>query len=38
LFLPAFETGDEPIRERQIRPIMATLDWNKQRRAWRLKS
>jgi hypothetical protein len=34
LGLPAVTTGDDPIRERQLRPIMATLDWNKQRRVW----
>ena len=38
LGLPAVTAGDDPIRERQLRPIMATPDWNKQRRAWRLKS
>jgi hypothetical protein len=36
LFWPAVTEGSDPIRERQLRPIMATLDWNKQRRAWRL--
>jgi hypothetical protein len=38
LFLPAVETGEDPIHERRLRPLMAALDWNQQRRAWRLKS
>ena len=34
LFLPRVERGREPIRERQLRPIAAVLDWRKQRRMW----
>jgi hypothetical protein len=34
LFLPAVEVGDDPIHERQLRPIAAVLDWRKQRRMW----
>ena len=34
LFLPTVITGADPIYERQLRPIMATLDWTKQRRLW----
>ena len=33
LLLPAVENGDDPVHERQVRPIMAALNWNKQRRA-----
>lgn len=35
LFLPRTEKGRDPIRERQIRPITAVLDWRKQRKMWR---
>ena len=38
LFLPAVEAGEDPVHERQLRRIVATTDWRKQRRAWRLKS
>ncbi|MBI3865339.1 MAG: hypothetical protein HY290_25980 [Planctomycetia bacterium] len=34
LFLPAVTAGKDPIRERQMRPIMAEPDWQKQRRMW----
>jgi hypothetical protein len=34
LFLPLVETGRDPIRERQFRPIAAVLDWRKQRKMW----
>ena len=33
LLAPVVE-GDDPIYERQLRPIMAALDWPKQRRMW----
>jgi hypothetical protein len=32
LRLPVVENGHDPIHERQLRPIMAVLDWTKQRR------
>ncbi len=35
LFLPRTVSGRDPITERDIRPIVAELDWNKQRRMWR---
>ncbi|MCK4873638.1 MAG: hypothetical protein KAS72_13025 [Phycisphaerales bacterium] len=34
LFLPRTVSGRDPITERDIRPIVAELDWNKQRRMW----
>jgi len=35
LFLPRTVKGRDPIRERHIRPIAASLDWRKQRRMWK---
>ncbi|MFN0054059.1 MAG: hypothetical protein ACKV0T_17915 [Planctomycetales bacterium] len=35
LFLPAVETGDDPVHERQLRGIVAVPDWGKQRRMWK---
>ena len=34
LFLAPVTKGCDPIYERQLRPIMAALDWTKQRRLW----
>src|SRR5436190_19532218 len=34
LFLPPVTKGQDPVYERQLRPIMAALDWKKQRRMW----
>ena len=34
LFLPAVEAGDDPMTERQLRRIVAVVDWGKQRRVW----
>ena len=34
LVLPPVTNGQDPIYERQLRPIMAVLDWKKQRRMW----
>ncbi|MSR55905.1 MAG: hypothetical protein EXS09_21930 [Gemmataceae bacterium] len=34
LFLPPVDGGDDPIHERQLRPIVAVLDWKKQQRLW----
>lgn len=35
LFLPPIESGRDPIRELQLRPITLVPDWRKQRRMWR---
>lgn len=35
LFLPLVEQGRAPITERDVRPIAAMLDWDKQRSMWR---
>lgn len=34
LSLPAIEAGDDPVCERQLREIVAALDWGKQRKLW----
>jgi len=34
LQLPPVETGNDPITERDLRPIAALLDWRQQRLAW----
>ncbi len=34
LFLPRVERGRDPITERQLRPIAAEPDWQKQRSIW----
>ena len=34
LNLPPVEGGRDPITERDIRPILATVDWSRQRRRW----
>jgi len=34
LLLPRVEQGKDPIREPQLRPIVAVADWRKQRRLW----
>ena len=34
LFLPRVQGGPAPITERDLRPIVAELDWNKQRQMW----
>ena len=34
LFLPRVDSGRDPITERDLRPIVAVLDWTKQRRMW----
>ena len=36
LFLPRTVKGRDPIREKDIRPIAAVLDWRKQRKIWKL--
>ena len=35
LFLPAIEAGCDPINERLLRRLPATLSWEEQREAWR---
>jgi len=35
LHLPRVTSGDDPIRERQVRPLARLDDWATQRRAWR---
>jgi hypothetical protein len=35
LFLPRVERGTDPVQERQLRPIAAVPDWQKQRRMWK---
>jgi hypothetical protein len=34
LFLPRVQRGRDPIIERDLRPIVATADWLKQRQMW----
>ncbi len=34
LFLPRTVKGRDPVMERQIYPVVASLDWGSQRRAW----
>lgn len=34
LFLPRVASGKDPITERDLRPIVATPDWRKQRTLW----
>ena len=34
LFLPRTERGHDVLKETDVRPIAATLDWRKQRRMW----
>ena len=36
LLLPRTTSGADPIHERDLRPIAAVLDWQKQRRLWAL--
>jgi hypothetical protein len=35
LFLPEVEGGRDPTKEWQVRPIVAEVDWGRQRRLWR---
>ena len=35
LFLPRVQRGRDPIVERDLRPIVATADWQQQRKMWR---
>ncbi len=38
LWLPAVESGDDGITERELREVVAELDWGRQRKMWRKKS
>jgi hypothetical protein len=38
LFLPAVESGDDPVKEWQVRPIAAEASWERQRGMWRALS
>ena len=35
LFLPTDQQGRTPVIEKRVRPIVAEMDWQKQRRMWR---
>jgi hypothetical protein len=35
LFLPEVEAGRDPVKEWEVRPIMAEASWVKQRGMWR---
>ena len=35
LHLPPVDKGDDPVTERDLRPITRMVDWGQQRRAWR---
>jgi hypothetical protein len=35
LFLPPVTSGRDPLRERQVRPVAAEMDWREQRQMWR---
>jgi hypothetical protein len=35
LFLPTVQQGRTPVIEKRVRPIVAEMDWQKQRRMWR---
>jgi hypothetical protein len=35
LWLPAVESGDDPVTERELRDVVAELNWEEQRRRWR---
>ena len=34
LFLPLIEGGREPVKEWQVRPVAAEVEWPAQRRMW----
>ena len=34
LFLPAVETGRDPVTERELRAVVAEADWKRQRGVW----
>lgn len=38
LCLPLVEGGNDPVTERDLRPIAAELDWERQRRVWNTRS
>jgi hypothetical protein len=35
LWLPAVESGDDVVTERELREVVAELDWERQTRRWR---
>ena len=35
LFLPLVTSGKDPVTERDLRPIVAVVDWGRQRRMWK---
>jgi len=35
LFLPAVESGDDVVTERELRPIAGEVDWGRQERMWK---
>jgi DNA-binding transcriptional regulator YdaS (Cro superfamily) len=35
LFLPSVTKGSDPIHERMLRPIVAKIDWRRQREMWK---
>jgi len=35
LFLPLVTSGKDPVTERDLRPIVAEVDWGRQRRMWK---
>jgi len=35
LFLPPIDSGKEQLTERHIRPIVAEINWNQQRKLWK---
>jgi hypothetical protein len=37
LWLPAVESGDDVVTERELRGVVAELDWERQREMWRAK-
>ena len=38
LFLPPVESGRDPITEREIRSVLASIDWSEQRTGWKLST
>jgi hypothetical protein len=38
LWLPAVESGEDVVTERELREVVAELDWERQRKMWRAKS
>ena len=34
LFLPPIESGKDPVTEKDLRPVVAEVDWERQREVW----